>query len=130
MSILVRTHTCLFSSELINQTSPVANKLCDIGNRLALICDATYLRHEKSANNVYQRKSYSRQKETSLCKPFTICTTNRFVINVCGPFNATKNDAQIPEYLLQLPDGLNNILEKGDIFILDRGFRDVKPLLE
>ncbi|KMQ85209.1 reverse transcriptase-7, partial [Lasius niger] len=71
-----------------------------------------------------------RQKKTALCKPFTICTTNGFVVDVCGPFNATKNDAQILEHLLQLPDGLNNILKKGDIIILDRGFRDVKPLLE
>lgn len=116
--------------ELISQTSPVAKKLHNIGNRLALICDATYIRHEKSANNIYQRKSYSGQKKTALCKPFTICTTNGFVVDVFGPFNATKNDAQILEHLLKLPDGLNNILKEGDIFILDRGFRDVKPLLE
>lgn len=122
----------MYSREkLIKETSPVTNKLYNIGNHLALICDGTYLRHEKSANNAYQRKSYSGQKRTALCKPFTICTTNGFIIDVCGPFNATKNNAQIFEHLLQVPDGLKNILQKDDIFILDRGlFRDIKPMFK
>ena len=32
--------------------------------------------------------------------------------------------------MLQLPDGLKNILQRDDIFIVDRGFRDVRPVLE
>ncbi|KMQ86993.1 vacuolar protein sorting-associated protein 13c [Lasius niger] len=114
----------------ISHTAASANRLHNLDNRLALICDATYLRHKKSANNAYQRKSYSDQKKTALCKPFTICTTDGFIVDVPRPFNATKNDAQILEYLLTLPNGFSNILKKGDIFVLDRGFRDVKSLLE
>lgn len=31
---------------------------------------------------------------------------------------------------MKLPNGLSNIMKKGDTFILDRGFRDVVPFLE
>ncbi|KYN19763.1 hypothetical protein ALC57_07916, partial [Trachymyrmex cornetzi] len=92
--------------EFISQTSLIAKKLHNIDNNLAIICDGTYVRHQKSANNSYQRKSYSGQK-----KPH-------------------YNDAQILQYLLQQPDGLSELLERDDIFILDRGFRDVRAILE
>lgn len=97
---------------------------------LFIICDGTYLRHEKSSNNAYQRKAYSGQKKTPLCKPFTICTSNGFVIDLEGPFEANLNDAEILRLLLGDPNGLITILKKGDVFILDRGFRDVVPFLE
>lgn len=114
----------------ISQTSPVARMLHDFGDSLAIICDGTYLRHGKSANNIYQRKSYSLQKKTSLCKPFTVCTTNGYIVDVFGPFNANQNDAAILQKLLNETHGLSSILKEGDIFILDRGFRDIKEALE
>ncbi|XP_058809857.1 uncharacterized protein LOC131675049 [Phymastichus coffea] len=114
---------------LLSQTSPVAKILFNLGNSLAIVCDGTYLRHQKSSNNAYQKKSYSGQKKTALCKPFTIATTNGFTVDVGGPFNANLNDAKILEELLNSPEGLNSVLEKGDYFILDRGFRDVVLLL-
>jgi len=73
--------------ELIqNHTSPVTSKLFGINGKLVISCDGTYIRHEKSANNIYQRKSYSGQKKVPLCKPFTICATDGFIIDVPGPF--------------------------------------------
>lgn len=111
----------------ISQTSPVAKTLHNLENRLALICDGTYLRHQKSANNAYQRKSYSVHKKSPLVKPFTITTTNGLVVNSAGPFNANKNDATILKELLESPGGLNSILKEGDVFFLDRGLRDVVP---
>jgi len=95
-----------------------------------LICDGTYLRHQKSANNAYQRKSYSVQKKSPLVKPFTITTTNGYIVYTAGPFNANKNDATILKELLESPGGLNSILKEGDVFFLDRGFRDVVSVLE
>ena len=115
---------------LNNQSSVYLNKLYGVENQLAIICDGSYIRHQKSSNNEYQRKSYSGQKKVPLCKPFTICTTNGFVIDVLGPFYATQNDAQILQISLSDLNGLRSILKKGDIFILDRGFRDVKKFLE
>ncbi|KAJ8682359.1 hypothetical protein QAD02_018151 [Eretmocerus hayati] len=128
--------TCLFKLRsgreylIKNHTSPVANKLFNIGDRLALICDGTYISHEKSSNNAYQRKSYSGQKKKPLCKPMTICTIDRFVIDSPGTFYGTENDATIMRKIMEDPNGIKQLLKPGDIFILDRGFRDVKKYLE
>lgn len=99
-------------------------------NRLILIADGTYLRHEKSSNNYYQRKSYSSQKKVSLCKSFTICTNDGFIVDTCGPYVGTLNDAEIMKIILNDKNGLKSLLKEGDVFILDRGFRDVKAYLE
>ncbi|KAH9512011.1 hypothetical protein DERF_010427 [Dermatophagoides farinae] len=116
---------------IINErTSPVAKKLFDCQNRLMIICDGTYIRHQKSSNNVYQRKSYSGHKKTTLCKPFTICTTDGFVIDIPGPFNANENDASILKNIIGQKNGLSELLQPGDYFVLDRGFRDVVPILK
>lgn len=57
-----------------NHTTEIAKSLFASHENLMLICDGTYARHKKSTNNEVQRKSFSGQKEVSLCKPFTICT--------------------------------------------------------
>ncbi|KMQ87194.1 protein disulfide-isomerase a6-like protein [Lasius niger] len=95
-----------------------------------IICDGTYYRHQKSSNNNYQRKAYSVQKGVPLCKPFTICTTNGFIIDVAGPFYANQNDATILKIVMSQEDGLSSLMKEGDIFVLDRGFRDIKNELE
>ena len=56
----------------LQQTAKAAALLYDLGDSLVIICDGTYLRHEKSANNAYQRKPYSGKKKVPLCKPFTV----------------------------------------------------------
>lgn len=87
------------------------------------------LMHQKSSNNEFQKKTYSGQKKVPLCKPFTICTTDGYVIDMLGPYPANLNDAEILRTLLQDPNGLCK-LKENDIMILDRGFRDVKAELE
>ena len=47
-----------------------------------------------------------------------------------GPYLANLNDAQILKNVLEDPEGLRKFLKEGDIFILDRGFRDIKDELE
>ncbi|CAH2088785.1 unnamed protein product [Euphydryas editha] len=48
-----------------------------------------------------------------------------------GPFPANENDAQIMRHIIDDPNGLlSQLMKPGDIFILDRGFRDVKGYLE
>lgn len=50
-----------------NRTSEVAKRVVDANNdQLILICDGTYIRHQKSTNNMYQKKSYSGQKKNFL----------------------------------------------------------------
>ncbi|XP_058791020.1 uncharacterized protein LOC131664147 [Phymastichus coffea] len=109
-----------------NHTAPVAKLLHDLNDsQLGLVCDGTYLRHEKSTNNEYQRKSYSGQKKAPLCKPFTICTTNGCIVDMLCPYYANVNDAKILEDIFNDPEGLVTLLRPGDKFFLDRGFRDV-----
>lgn len=33
-------------------------------------------------------------KNTSLCKPFNICTANGYIVNIAGPFNGNLKDVQ------------------------------------
>ncbi|XP_076246511.1 uncharacterized protein LOC143186687 [Calliopsis andreniformis] len=114
-----------------NETSHIAKELHNIGNQqLALIFDGTYIRHQKCTNNEYERKSYSGQKKVPLCKPFTICTTNGYMVDMLGPFYANQNDAQIMKIVLQDPHGLQSLMKRGDICIVDRGFRDIQSHLE
>ena len=51
------------------------------------------------------------------------------MIGVEGPYYATLNDAAILQKILENPNGLVKLLRKGDVFVLDRGFRDVVALL-
>lgn len=111
-------------------TSDMAKKLYDCTDKLMIICDGTYARHQKSKNNEYQRKSYSGQKKVPLCKPFTVCTTTGRVLDMLGPYHATENDASIMENVISDPNGLSSLMKPGDIFFVDRGFRDVKNFLE
>lgn len=119
-------------NDLIQEySSPLVERLYDnLSDKLVLICDGTYARHQKSSNNEYQRKSYSGQKKVPLCKPFTICTTNGYIVDMLGPYYANQNDATIMKDIIDTPDGLCELLEPGDVFVVDRGFRDVEDHLE
>ena len=65
-----------------------------------------------------------------MCKPFTAGTTDGYVVNTFGPYLANLNDAEIMRIIINEEDGLSSLLKEGDVFILDRGFRDVKSYLE
>ena len=84
----------------------------------------TYCYIQKSFNNEFQRKSYSVQKGRHLVKPYVLCTTDGQIVDIYGLYEATKNDATILLDILKKDKKLNTLLRKGDIFILDRGFRD------
>jgi len=115
---------------LLQNTSAIATALLDLHeDQLVLIFDGTYIRHQKSRNNWYQRKSYSGQKKSHLVKPFTICTTNGYIVDFAGPFYGNQNDATIVKHLLEDPAGIGSILQKDDYVIVDRGFRDAVEAL-
>lgn len=113
-----------------NHTTEIAKRLFNIHDNLILIYDGTYARHQKSTNNEYQRKSFSGQKKVPLCKPFTICTTDGYIVDMLGPYLANENDANILKDIIENSNDLCRILERNDVFVLDRGFRDVKKDLE
>ena len=58
-------------------------------------------------------------------KPLTVyCTADGFVLDVPF-FEGSKNDANILKDILDNNTDFNNLLREGDVFIMDRGFRDV-----
>lgn len=123
--------TSFIRADLIeNHTTKIAKNLFDSHEHLFLICDKTYVRHQKSPNNEFQRKTYSGQKKVPLCKPFTIFTTDGYVVDMLGPYPANLNDAEILRILLQDSNALCKLLQENDILIFDHSFRDVKDELE
>ena len=97
---------------------------------VVLIADGTYAYHQKSGNNIYQRKSYNVHKHTHLCKPFTMCTSDGYIVDMFGPYEGNVNDATILKHILSTNDKLVSILSVGDVFVLDRGFRDCLSFVE
>ncbi|CAF1094076.1 unnamed protein product [Brachionus calyciflorus] len=115
-----RDHLCSRNSVFVKQ-------FCENqeNTKIALIGDATYLYCGKSSNNVFQRMSYSVQKGRSLVKPFILCAPDGYIVDIYGLYPATWNDARIFEHIIETDVNLKKILIEGNIFIFDRGFRDV-----
>jgi hypothetical protein len=91
-------------------------------DELVLTADGSYSRIEKSANNDFQYKTYSKQKNGSLFKPFLICCADGYIIDCYGPFQANANDATILDYILEYDEDLKKLLiPHKTVFILDRG---------
>ncbi|XP_075990360.1 uncharacterized protein LOC142986011 [Anticarsia gemmatalis] len=123
---VIRRNRVLPNSVMGNEESPKA----------ILIVDGSYIYIQKSSNFLFQRKSYSLHKYQNLIKPFMIVCGDGHIVDVTGPYDATTSDATIMEQVLENHGGpmeeapINFFLEEGDIFILDRGFRDAVPALE
>ena len=47
-----------------------------------------------------------------------------------GPYLASKNDAEVLKNILEDSNDLRNFVKESDIFVIDRGFRDVVCSLE
>jgi len=82
-------------------------------DQFIIICDGTYCYIKKSSNSHFQRATYSKQKNRPLVKPFVICATNGFIIDIYGFFEATKNDASILEEIIKKDDSLMKLLAPG-----------------
>lgn len=95
-----------------------------------IICDGTYIYIQKSSNYLYQKQTYSLHKYCSLIKPFLFVCCNGYILDVFGPYPATESDASIMHVLSSDNSPLCAYFRENDVFILDRGFRDVIPLLQ
>ncbi len=91
---------------------------------------------KSSANHKIQRMTYSLQKKRNLLKFMSICTTDGYTVDVKGayPGDCNHNDAELTKDILDTEEELMELFKSDpDFFIkfcLDRGFRDVKELLE
>lgn len=93
-------------------------------NRLITVWDGTYIYIDKSANHEFQKLSFSGQKDRNFLRPMMCVTTNGYIIDVFGPFPASKNDATCMTVILQNYQEVSDAVQPDDIFIFDRGFRD------
>lgn len=116
---MLKSHMTTFAKELMIEND----------NQIVSIWDGTYAYIQKSGNNRFQRQSWSVQKNRSLIKPFVACAPDGYILNVYGPFQASMNDAKIMKEVME-KDPRISIFEQGDVFLVDRGFRDVKSYLE
>lgn len=95
-----------------------------------IIADGTYIYIEKSSNYFYQKKTYSLHKYRNLVKPFLFVCTDGYIIDILGPYPATTSDADIIKQEFENENGpFRQFFQAGDVFILDRGFRDSLSLL-
>lgn len=92
-----------------------------------LVIDGTYVYTQKSSNFLFQRKTYSLHKYTNLLKPFLIVCCDGYILDVTGPHAATTSDAVIMKGLINEREDnpFHYFFETNDVFICDRGFRDV-----
>ena len=101
--------------------------------KLILVLDGTYIYIQKSNNFAFQRRSYSVHKGRNLIKPMVIVTTTGYFVTIVGPYLADgkNSDASILKHIMQSNvEDVVNFIQKDDIFVVDRGFRDSLNLLE
>ena len=115
-------------------TRPLAAELlADQSGCPVLIFDSTYIYCQKNANNMLQRRTYSMHKGRPLVKPMLVVTTTGCIISCLGPYFADyqNNDAEITKHIVYSnKENINQWLQKGDIIVIDRGFRDALDYLQ
>lgn len=117
--------------EWLKHNTKITTELFNMNPKeFALITDGTYLYCQKSQDNTFQKKSWSVQKNANLVKPFVLCATDGYIVDVCGPYPSTDNDAKIMSNVLQTNKELRTLLKANDHIIMDRGFRDCVETLE
>lgn len=98
--------------------------------KLVTIWDGTYIFTDKSGNFRFQKETYNQQKSQNFLRPMMCVTTNGYIIDVFGPFQARENDAKCMIKILEKQTAVKEIIMPGDVFIFDRGFRDCLQYIE
>ena len=114
-------------------TRPLASELlADQPDRAILILDGTYIHFQKSINNLLQRRTCSMQIGRPLIKPMLITTTTGYIVSCVGLYFADykNNEAEIAKHIIyKSKESIVQWLEKNDILVVDRGFRDALDYL-
>ncbi|KAM0727894.1 hypothetical protein ACS0PU_005363 [Formica fusca] len=118
-------HVTSFANELYNPEpdSP----------RVIAYIDGTYSYIQKSSNFRVLRQSYSIHKSRHLIKPALTVAPDGYILAIQGPYFSDyyNNDAQmLSNEFRRDADPMREWFHDGDILILDRGYRDVQPLLQ
>lgn len=121
----INQHVTPFANELYNGQPNIP--------RAIVICDAIYAYIHKSSNFRALRQSYSMHKGRHLLKPILIVVTDGYILAILGPYFSDyyNNDAAILQNVfVRDAQALSNRFQNGDIFLVDRGCRDVIPLFQ
>ncbi|XP_062613814.1 uncharacterized protein LOC134275560 [Saccostrea cucullata] len=114
-------------------TTPISKRLFSNNNDDAaiIVLDGTYIYIQKSSDYTFQRMSFSMYKHRPLLKPMVIVGTDGYILSILGPYYAKNNDTSITKHILKTnSEGMKVWLNDNDIFIVDRGFRDVSAYLK
>lgn len=87
---------------LLQNTTMSARLLHGNGNAdtVITIWDGTYIYVYKSSNYEFQKDTYNGQKKRNFLRPMVCVTTNGYIVDILGPFEATKNDAKCMRTIL------------------------------
>ena len=78
----------LTRNEFLKHNTKISSRLFDLeGQKLAVLADGTYCNMQKSSNFYFQRVTYSGQKKRHLVKPFVICCTDGYIIDIFGLYH-------------------------------------------
>lgn len=127
----VPLHLCNRSrAELLKNTTSLSRKIYGLDKgKVVLTIDGTYVYTIKSSNFEFQKKSFSGQFKRNLIKFMLFVSTNELIAAAYGPFEAGKNDATILSEILNDPQSIFRNLVRGDVVVIDRGFKEVIPAL-
>lgn len=119
-------HNCT-RNDLLEHTTGFTRQLYGVADDTVIVqLDGTYIYTINSSNYMFQKV----QKHRNLVKFMMCVAPDGFIIAAIGPFSARKNDATILKEILNDPnDSLFKHLHRGDIIVLDRGFRDCVTIL-
>ena len=105
-------------------TTKVAKAL--IGDdRSIVVLDGTYIYCQKSENFDFQRSTFSLHKHRNLYKMFMCVTTDGWIIDATGPFDANTSDAKLSEDLMCIEQFTQKFPPNATTLVVDRGFRDI-----
>ena len=122
---LIAEHVIPFANELYND-NPKALKAISIA-------DGTYSYIEKSGNYRTMRQSYSVYKGRHLVKSVMMTAPAGYILDIHGPYFADGRNSDASILIDQFGKDIDNINEwfqNGDIFLVDRGYRDAMQFLE
>ena len=116
-------------------TRPLAKMILanNSNDGVILVLDGTYVYVQKSGNNRLQRQLYCIYKGRPLVKMMMIVTTKGYIISALGPYysDSKNTDSMMTKHIFyNNREQVRQWLQDGDVFVVDRGFRDCIPALE
>lgn len=92
------------SREFLLENTTASSRILHCGNNpetVITIWDGTYIYINKSSNYDFQKLTFSGQKNRNFLRPMVCVTTNGYIIDVFGPFEAVRNDAKCMKAILE-----------------------------